>query len=135
MDLENVSYTTETDDANEIIYRKLREHFYGKIVRKDLTKEGANVPVYVLEFLLRECGSRKARTMAAWCGEGGKVRGLPTFDKMDVERFSGRKAVPRIECFRKYHVSPGRTHRNTLPTAASQGFFSQKRLTKEQYIK
>ena len=34
---------------------KLQEHFAGKIVRKDLTKkikEGANVPVYVLEYLL-----------------------------------------------------------------------------------
>ena len=33
----------------------LRQYFDGKIVRKDLTKkikEGANVPVYVLEFLL-----------------------------------------------------------------------------------
>lgn len=33
----------------------MREHFGGKVVRKDLTKkikEGANVPVYVLEFLL-----------------------------------------------------------------------------------
>lgn len=61
MDLEKVSYTTETDDANEVIYRKLREHFDGKIVRKDLTKaikEGANVPVYVLEFLLGQyCSS------------------------------------------------------------------------------
>ena len=39
----------------EEIKRKLREHFDGKIVRKDLTKkikEGANVPVYVMEFLL-----------------------------------------------------------------------------------
>ena len=39
----------------EEIRKKLREHFDGKIVRKDLTKkikEGANVPVYVLEFLL-----------------------------------------------------------------------------------
>lgn len=39
----------------EIIKDKLREHFDGKIVRKDLTKqikEGANVPTYVLEFLL-----------------------------------------------------------------------------------
>ena len=33
----------------------LNEHFQGKVVRKDLTKllkEGANVPVYVLEYLL-----------------------------------------------------------------------------------
>lgn len=37
------------------INKKLLEHFDGKIVRKDLAKrikEGANVPVYVLEFLL-----------------------------------------------------------------------------------
>lgn len=34
---------------------KLNEHFTGRVVRKDLTKkikEGANVPVYVLEYLL-----------------------------------------------------------------------------------
>ncbi len=35
--------------------KKLNTHFAGKVVRKDLTKkikEGANVPVYVLEYLL-----------------------------------------------------------------------------------
>ena len=46
---------------NEEINRKLRTYFDGKIVRKDLTKsikEGANVPVYVLEFLLGQyCSS------------------------------------------------------------------------------
>ena len=34
---------------------KLLEHFPGKVVRKDLTalmKKGANVPTYVLEYLL-----------------------------------------------------------------------------------
>ena len=45
----------------EEIKNKLREYFDGKIVRKDLAKkikEGANVPVYVLEFLLGQyCGS------------------------------------------------------------------------------
>ncbi len=45
----------------EIIKDKLRQTFDGKIVRKDLTKkikEGANVPVYVLEFLLGQyCSS------------------------------------------------------------------------------
>ena len=44
-----------TSDARETIKAKLRAHFDGKIVRKDLTKkikEGANVPIYVLEFLL-----------------------------------------------------------------------------------
>ena len=47
--------------TREIIKDKLRRNFDGKIVRKDLTKkikEGANVPVYVLEFLLGQyCSS------------------------------------------------------------------------------
>ncbi|MBQ9812625.1 MAG: protease Lon-related BREX system protein BrxL [Thermoguttaceae bacterium] len=44
-----------TPNARETINAKLFERFAGKIVRKDLAKkikEGANVPVYVLEFLL-----------------------------------------------------------------------------------
>ena len=49
------------ESTREIIKGKLRENFDGKIVRKDLTKkikEGANVPVYVLEFLLGQyCSS------------------------------------------------------------------------------
>ena len=35
--------------------RELNKYFAGRVVRKDLTKlikEGANVPVYVLEYLL-----------------------------------------------------------------------------------
>ena len=51
----------ETEDRREIIKQKLRQNFDGRIVRKDLTKkikEGANVPVYVLEFLLGQyCSS------------------------------------------------------------------------------
>lgn len=49
------------ESIREIIKDKLRQNFDGKIVRKDLTKkikEGANVPVYVLEFLLGQyCSS------------------------------------------------------------------------------
>lgn len=49
------------ESTRDLIKNKLREHFDGKIVRKDLTKkikEGANVPVYVLEFLLGQyCSS------------------------------------------------------------------------------
>ena len=48
-------------DSREVIKQKLRQQFDGKIVRKDLTKkikEGANVPTYVLEFLLGQyCSS------------------------------------------------------------------------------
>jgi ATP-dependent Lon protease len=51
----------EGENTREEIKRKLRQIFDGKIVRKDLTKkikEGANVPVYVLEFLLGQyCSS------------------------------------------------------------------------------
>ncbi len=52
---------TENEDRRAVIKSKLRQNFDGKIVRKDLTKkikEGANVPVYVLEFLLGQyCSS------------------------------------------------------------------------------
>ena len=54
-------HTEGTMDTREIIKNKLRQNFDGKIVRKDLTKkikEGANVPTYVLEFLLGQyCSS------------------------------------------------------------------------------
>ena len=53
--------TEVKESRRDEIRSKLREHFDGKIVRKDLTKkikEGANVPVYVLEFLLGQyCSS------------------------------------------------------------------------------
>lgn len=51
----------DDENPNEAINHKLRTCFDGRIVRKDLTKsikEGANVPVYVLEFLLGQyCSS------------------------------------------------------------------------------
>ena len=53
------SVDTYTDPANTVdtsdLDTLLNRHFAGKVVRKDLTKlikEGANVPVYVLEYLL-----------------------------------------------------------------------------------
>ena len=53
--------TSSTDDRREEIKQKLRQYYEGRIVRKDLTKsikEGANVPVYVLEYLLGQyCNS------------------------------------------------------------------------------
>ena len=54
-------FDIEAEDRRTVIKQKLRKYFDGKIVRKDLTKkikEGANVPVYVLEFLLGQyCSS------------------------------------------------------------------------------
>ena len=56
---DNVAYNGNI--GNETINQRLRKLFDGRIVRKDLTKaikEGANVPVYVLEFLLGQyCSS------------------------------------------------------------------------------
>ena len=47
----------EEEDLNQ----KIKRYFDGRIVRKDLTKkikEGANVPIYVLEYLLGQyCSS------------------------------------------------------------------------------
>jgi ATP-dependent Lon protease len=60
IDLEDYRFD-EVDNPNATLNKKLRQFFDGKIVRKDLTKsikEGANVPVYVLEFLLGQyCSS------------------------------------------------------------------------------
>jgi len=56
--------STSEQPANEIdsgLDELLNQHFAGRVVRKDLTKqikEGANVPVYVLEYLLgQHCAS------------------------------------------------------------------------------
>ncbi|MFP3913096.1 MAG: anti-phage BREX system Lon protease BrxL, partial [Desulfobacteraceae bacterium] len=43
------------DSIDQDLDGLLNQHFAGRVVRKDLTKlmkEGANVPVYVLEYLL-----------------------------------------------------------------------------------
>lgn len=56
-----MEHNAASESTRDIIKEKLRQNFNGKIVRKDLTKkikEGANVPVYVLEFLLGQyCSS------------------------------------------------------------------------------
>ena len=59
---ENREYIEDmSEDKREEIKQKLRQYYDGRIVRKDLTKsirEGANVPVYVLEYLLGQyCNS------------------------------------------------------------------------------
>ena len=61
----------EGENTREKIKNKLRQNFDGKIVRKDLTKkikEGANVPVYVLEFLLGQyCSSDDEAVIETAC--------------------------------------------------------------------
>jgi ATP-dependent Lon protease len=59
--VDEIMWNETTESSALSINKKLRDCFDGKIVRKDLTKsikEGANVPVYVLEFLLGQyCSS------------------------------------------------------------------------------
>ncbi|WP_457853337.1 anti-phage BREX system Lon protease BrxL [Vreelandella piezotolerans] len=56
MDFDSSSATHLTDALQDAdLDTLLNTHFAGRVVRKDLTqrvKEGANVPVYVLEYLL-----------------------------------------------------------------------------------
>jgi ATP-dependent Lon protease len=56
------------DDASPDLNALLNEHFAGKVVRKDLTKlvkEGANVPIFVLEYLLGSyCASQDEEVVA-----------------------------------------------------------------------
>ena len=50
-----MTLTSETTTTDSSLDDLLNAHFAGRVVRKDLTKlvkEGANVPVYVLEYLL-----------------------------------------------------------------------------------
>jgi ATP-dependent Lon protease len=67
-----------TDDIDTL----LNTHFAGKVVRKDLTKlvkEGANVPVYVLEYLLgMYCASNDETTIR---------EGLQTVKKILAENY------------------------------------------------
>lgn len=60
--------TSETPVATGDLDALLNEHFAGKVVRKDLTKlvkEGANVPVFVLEYLLGNyCSSQDEEVVA-----------------------------------------------------------------------
>ena len=50
-----MTLTSDSGNPELDLDARLNRHFTGKVVRKDLTKrlkEGINVPVYVLEYLL-----------------------------------------------------------------------------------
>lgn len=53
--MEEFSNSQEMENKREAIKQKLHQYYDDRIVWKDLTKfirEGVNVPVYVLEYLL-----------------------------------------------------------------------------------
>src|SRR5450755_4098748 len=74
-----ISETTNLDTGLDDL---LNRHFPGKVVRKDLTKlvkEGANVPVYVLEYLL-----------GSYCASNDEIlieEGLRTVKKILAENY------------------------------------------------
>ena len=62
--------TSDSLVADSDLDALLNEHFAGKVVRKDLTKlvkEGANVPVFVLEYLLDQLSSFPREQALALC--------------------------------------------------------------------
>ena len=79
--------------SNEDINRKLRTYFDGKIVRKDLTKsikEGANVPVYVLEFLLGQyCSSDDPSIIEDGVANVKRILGIYHKGKLQKEIIKG----------------------------------------------
>src|ERR1700761_7470288 len=74
--------TSEPNTSDTGLDDLLIRHFPGKVVRKDLTKlvkEGANVPVYVLEYLLGNyCASRDEEVIR---------EGLATVKKVLAENY------------------------------------------------
>ncbi|MFA1804049.1 BREX system Lon protease-like protein BrxL, partial [Xanthomonas campestris pv. campestris] len=68
-DSSDMTQPTAAEPAAPDLDQLLNRHFSGKVVRKDLTKlikEGANVPVYVLEYLLgMYCASDDEATIQA----------------------------------------------------------------------
>jgi ATP-dependent Lon protease len=81
----------------------LNEHFAGRVVRKDLTKlvkEGANVPVYVLEYLL-----------GMYCASDDEViiqEGLETVKRILAENYvrpdEGEKVKSKIRELGSYKI-------------------------------
>ena len=83
--------------------RKLNQYFAGRVVRKDLTKkikEGANVPVYVLEYLLG--------MYCATDDEDGIREGVETVKRILAENFvrpdEAEKVKSKIREIGKYTV-------------------------------
>ena len=98
---------TEGESTREEIKNKLRQNFDGKIVRKDLTKkikEGANVPVYVLEFLLGQYCSSDDETVIEKGVQNVKRILADNFVRPDEsQKILSQLRKKGILCFVHYH--------------------------------
>src|ERR1700737_1363545 len=84
--------TSETHTPDSGLDNLLNQHFPGKVVRKDLTKlvkEGANVPVYVLEYLLG--------TYCASSDEAVIEDGLQTAKKILAENYARPDEAEKVK--------------------------------------
>ena len=91
-------------DMEKDVDQLLNEHFAGRVVRKDLTKlikEGANVPVYVLEYLL-----------GMYCASDDEViiqKGLTDVKKILAENYVRPDEAEKVKFYTVlYHVLLGR---------------------------
>ena len=75
MNLESAQYIPGTDDPNEVIYRKLREHFDGRIVRKDLTNGGNVGAAAVIGKLIAERALKAGVDQVAFDRSGFQYHG------------------------------------------------------------
>ena len=86
-------------NVRDEIRAKLREYFNGKIVREDLTKkikEGANVPVYVLEYLLGQyCNSEDEEIIQD---------GVETVKKILASNYVRRLILKKIAMKRRFRT-------------------------------
>ena len=84
--------TSENNNIDTDLDELLNQHFAGKVVRKDLTKlvkEGANVPVYVLEYLLGNyCASNDPKVIE---------EGLKTVQKVLADNYVRPDEAERVK--------------------------------------
>lgn len=92
--------TVSKKAAQEDLDTLLNRHFKGRVVRKDLTKqlkEGVNVPVYVLEYLLgMYCASDDAEVVA---------EGLENVKKILAENYVRPDEAEKVKSLIREHGS------------------------------
>src|SRR4030042_467790 len=97
--------TSDTTTIDTSLDDLLNRHFAGRVVRKDLTKlvrEGANVPVYVLEYLLGSyCASNDEQVIQ---------EGLKTVKRILAENYVRPDEAEKVNSTTRRRGSPKILH-------------------------